>query len=166
MTRACPLATVLYRFDDAARFPVFESHTQVKGVVAVHADRDDAGDFLRIDYQRQAGYAGEDSIVLALPIVAVDGHLRKMLLDVFVGAGKCHFSIEVMDGRGNLFTVRFGAVDFGGWRTLCADASKLLPPVQFLRLRADIAADSAPVRWALRSLSLTGEVRRLAAGIT
>ena len=49
---ACPLATVLYRFDDAARFPIFESHTTAKGPVTVQADRDDAGDFIRIVYQR------------------------------------------------------------------------------------------------------------------
>ena len=166
MTPACPLATVLYRFDDAARFPVFESHTTVKAPVAVHADRDVAGDFLRITYQRQDDDADEVTIVFALPIVAVDGRPRQLLLDVFGDAGGCHLHLEVMDGRGSLLVLPFGLVDFAGWRTLRADASKLESPIQFLRLRLTTARSTSTVRLGLRSLSMTGIVRVAAAGIT
>ena len=166
---ACPLATVLYRFDDAARFPIFESHTTANGPVMVQADRDDAGDFIRIVYQRYEADPNEVTIVLALPLVGVDGQPHQLLLDVFGDAGGCHLYLEGMDARGSLVVVSFGLVDFAGWRTLRADASQLVPPVQFHRLRADIAATptaSAPVRFGLRLLSLTGEVRVTAAGIT
>jgi len=161
---ACPLATVLYRFDEAARFPVFESHTTAKGPVTVHADRDEIGDFIRIVYQRHEADPNEVSIVLALPLVAVDGRPRQLLLDVFGDASGCHLHLEGMDASGSLLVLPFGLVDFTGWRTLRADASKLVPPVQFFRLRADITAASAPVRLGIRSLSLTGEVRVTAAG--
>jgi len=164
---ACPLATVLYRFDDAARFPIFESHTTAKGPVTVQADRDDAGDFIRIVYQRYEADPNEVTIVLALPLVGVDGQPHQLLLDVFGDAGGCHLYLEGMDARGSLVVVSFGLVDFAGWRTLRADASQLVPPVQFHRLRADIAATptaSAPVRFGVRSLSLTGEIRVTSAG--
>ena len=185
---ACPLATVLYRFDDAARFPIFESHTTAKGPVTVQADRDDAGDFIRIVYQRYEADPNEVTIVLALPLVGVDGQPHQLLLDVFGdavrradrgsdepteegGSGRvrgCHLYLEGMDASGSLLALSFGLVDFAGWRTLRADASQLVPPVQFHRLRADIAAAptaSAPFRLGVRSLSLTGEVRVAAAGI-
>lgn len=165
---ACPPATVLYRFDDAARFPVFESHTTVKGPVAVHVDRDDAGDFIRIihPWQDTEAEADEVTIVLALPIVAVDGRPRQLLLDVFGDAGGCHLHLEGMDGRGNLLVLPLGLVDFAGWRTLCADATKLESPVQFHRLRLTTARSSSAVHIGVRSLSLTGDVRVTAAGIT
>jgi len=190
---ACPLATVLYRFDDTARFPVFESHTTAKGPVAIRADGDEAGGFLRIDYRRHEADPDEITIVLALPLVAVDGRLRKLLLDVFGDAGDCHLHLEGMDGRGDLLGVRFGLAMraksspqrsralglTAGWRTLRADASKLVPPVQFHRLRVSSRpreawgevgtgtrpAESALVRLGLRTLSITGEVRFPAKGI-
>ncbi len=164
MTPACPLATLLYRFDDAARFPVFESHTTAKGPVAVHADRDDAGDFLRIDYQRQAANTAEATIVIALPIVSVDGRLRQLLLDVLGDSSGCRLHLEGMDASGSLLVLSFGLVDFSGWRTLRTDASKLLPQVQFHRLRLNTAPSSHAIRIGLRSLFLTGEVRVAAAG--
>jgi hypothetical protein len=166
VTPACPLATVLYRFDDAARFPVFESHTTAKGPVTVQADRDDAGSFLRITYQPQAAYGDEVTIVLALPIVAVDGRPQKFLLDVFGDASGCHFYLEGMDASGSPPLLSFGLVDFIGWRTLRADASKLAPPVQFHRLRLTTAPSTHAVRLGVRSLSVTGEVRIATAGIT
>ena len=161
---ACPLATVLYRFDDAARFPIFESHTTAKGPVTVQADRDDAGDFIRIVYQRYEADPNEVTIVLALPLVGVDGQPHQLLLDVFGDAGGCHLYLEGMDASGSLLALSFGLVDFAGWRTLRADASKLAPPVQFHRLRLTTAPSSHAVRLGVRSLSLTGEVRIAAAG--
>ena len=166
MTPACPLAKVLYRFDDAARFPVFESHTTAKGPVTVQADRDDAGDFIRIAYQRHEADPDEVSIVLALPLVGVDGRLRKLLLDVFGDASNCHLYLEGMDARGSSLLLSFGPVDFEGWRTLGADASKLLPPVQFHRLRLTTTPQFRAVRMGFRSLSLTGAVRVAATGIS
>lgn len=166
MTPACPLATVLYRFDDAARFPVFESHSTAKGPVTVCADRDDGGDFIRIVYQRHESDPDEVTIVLALPLVGVDGRLRKLLLDVFGDASGWHLHLEGMDARESLVALSFGLVDFAGWRTLRADASQLVPPVQFHRLRFTAAPSFHAVRLGIRSLSLTGEVRFAAAGIT
>lgn len=165
MTPACPLATVLYRFDDAGRFPVFESHTKAKGRVAVHVDRDDAGVFLRIAYERQAADADEVTIVLALPLVAVDGRPRQLLLELFGDAGGCHLHLESMDGRGSPLAMPFGVVDFDGWRTLRADGSKLAPPIQLHRLRLTAAQGCASMNLGLRSLSMTGDVRVAAAGI-
>jgi len=162
---ACPLAIVLYRFDDAARFPVFESHTTAQGPVAVRVERDDAGDFLRIDYQRQGTDAGEFTIVLALPIVSVDGRPRQLLLDVLGDAGGCQLNLEGMDGRGGLLVLPLGLVDFDGWRTLRADASKLESPLQFHRLRLTTARSTPTVQIGLRSLLMTGDVRVTAAGI-
>jgi len=186
VTPACPLATALYRFDDAARFPVFESHTTATGPVAIQASRDEAGDFIRIVYQPVEADPAEVSIVLALPLVGVDGRLRKLLLDVLGdadsradrgsyeptvegGSGRvcgCHLYLEGMDGRGELLTVRLGPIDFAGWRTLRADASNLVPPVQFHRLRVTTTPPAHAVRLGIRSLSMTGEVRIAAAGIT
>lgn len=165
MIPASPLATVLYRFDDAARFPIFESHTTAKGPVAIHADRDDAGGFLRITYQRRDDDdADEVTIVLALPLLAFYGGPRQLLLDVFGDAGGCHLYLEGMDASGSLLALSFGLVDFTGWQTLRADASKLVPPVQFHRLRLTTSGSSRAVRLGVRSLSLTGEVRVAAAG--
>ena len=178
MTPACPLATVLYRFDDAARFPIFESYTTAKGPVTVQADRDDAGDFIRIVYQRHEADPDEVDIVLALPLVAVGccrsaaearaevAVKRQLLLDVLGDASGCHLHLEGMDTSGSLLALSFGIVDFDGWRTLRADASKLVPPVQFHRLRLTTAPSSHAVRLGVRSLSLTGEVRVVTAGIT
>lgn len=164
MTPACPLATVLYRFDDACRFPVFESHTTAKGPVTVCADRDDAGGFLRIAYQRRDEDADGVTIVLALPLLAVDGRPKKLLLDVLGDAGGCHLHLEGMDACGNHIVLPFSLVDFTGWRTLRADASKLEPPVQIHRFRLTTAPSSHEVRLGIRSLSLTGEIRVAAAG--
>lgn len=188
MTPACPLATVLYCFDDAARFPVFESHTTAKGIVAIHSDRDEAGDFIRIAYQRHEADPDEVSIVLALPLVGV-GCCRsvaearaevavksQLLLDVFGDAVRradrggrvrhCHLYLEGMDATGSLLVLSFGLVDFEGWRTLRADVSKLVPPVQFHRLRLTVPATSHAVRLGVRSISLTGAVRVAATGIS
>jgi hypothetical protein len=169
---------VLYRFDDAARFPVFESHTTAKGTVAIHVDREEVGDFLRIDYQRHEADPDEVDIVLALPLVAVGccrsaaearaevAVKRQLLLDVFGDASCCHLYLEGMDASGSLLALSFGPVDFTGWHTLRADASKLVSPVQFHRFRLTTAPSSHAVRLGVRSLSLTGEVRVAAAGMT
>jgi len=174
---ACPLATVLYRFDDAARFPVFESHTTAKGPVEVRPLRDEAGDFLRIDYRRHEADADEVAVVLALPIVAVGccrsaaevcaevAVKRQLLLDVFGDASGCRLYLEGMDARGSLVVVSFGLVDFADWRTLRADASQLVPPVQFHRLRLNTAPSSCAICLGIRSLSMTGDVRVVTAGI-
>lgn len=164
MTPACPLGTLLYRFDNAARFPVFESHTTARGPVAVHADRDEAGDFLRISYQRQDADAREITIVMALPIVSVDGRLQQLLFDVLGDSSDCGLLLEGMDASGGLQVLSFGFVDYSGWRTLRTDASKLLPQVQFHRLRLNTALSSRAIRIGFRSLFLTGEVRIAAAG--
>lgn len=177
MTPACPLTTVLYRFDDAARFPVFESHTKASGAVAVLTDRDDAGHFLRIVYERQAADADEFTIVLALPLIAVDccrsvaesradvAVKRQFLLDACGDASGCHLHLEGMDGRGNPLPLAFGPIDFAGWRTLRADGSRLVPPVQFHRLCLTAARSTTAVHVGVRTLSLTGDVRAAVDGI-
>jgi len=178
VTPACPLATVLYRFDDAVRFPVFESHTTAKGPVELQTDRDEAGGFLRIAYQPHEADPNDVTVVLALPLVSVDccrsvaearaevAVKRQLLLEVFGDGSGCHLYLEGMDGRGNLLTGGFGPVDFEGWRTLRTDASTLVPPVQFHRFHLTTAPPSHAVRLGVRLLSLTGEVRVAAAGIT
>jgi len=162
---AYPLATVIYRFDDASRFPVFESHTTAKGPVTVQTQRDDTGDFVRIAYARTEADETEFAIVLALPLVAVDGRPRQLLLDVLGDASGCHLRLEGMDAGGVISAFSFGAVTFQGWRTLRADASKPVPPLQFHRLRITAAPSFAALRLGLRSLSLTGPVRLLPPGI-
>ena len=162
---ACPLATVLYRFDDAARFSVFESHTTAKGPVSVQTERDDTGDFLRIGYERTEADAPEFIIVLALPLAAVDGRPRQLLLDVFGDASGCHLHLEGMGAEDVLLALSFGAVDFEGWRTLRADASKSVPPLQFHRLRIIAAPWLVALRLGLRSHSLTGPVRLVPPGV-
>lgn len=162
---ACPLATVIYRFDDASRFPVFESHTTAKGSVTVQTERDDTGDFVRIGYQRTEADETEFAIVLALPLVAVDGRPRQLLLDVLGDASGCHLRLEGMDAEGGIPAFSFGAVTFQGWRTLHADASKLVPPLQFHRLRITAAGSFAALRLGLRSLSLTGPVHLVPPGL-
>ena len=162
---ACPLATVIYRFDDASRFPVFESHTTAKGSVTVQTQRDDTGDFVRIGYERTEADGTEVAIVLALPLVAVEGRPGQLLLDVLGDASGCHLRLEGMDAGGALLALFFGAVTFQGWRTLRADASKPVPPLQFHRLRITAVPASVAVRLGLRSLSLTGPVRLAPPGV-
>jgi len=162
---ACPLATVLYRFDDAARFPIFESHTTAKGQVAVQTERDDAGSFLRIAYQWKEDDADEVTIVLALPIVAVDGRPRQLLLDVLGEADGSHLHLEYTDGRGGQLVLPMGNVDFKGWRTLRINVSKFVSPLQFHRLRITSDRSTSTVQIGLRALTLTGSVRVVPAGI-
>jgi len=165
VTPACPLATVLYRFDDAARFPVMESHTTAQGPVAVRTDRDDAGRFLRIAYQRQAADADEVTIVLALPLVAIDGRPRQLLLDVLGGSGVWGLQLEGMDGGGGPILFSFGVAEFEGWGTLRTEARQVATPVQFHRLRLISAGSSASPDLGLRLLSVTGAVRLVPPGI-
>ena len=162
---ACSLATVIYRFDDASRFPVFESHTTAKGPVTVQTQRDDTGDFVRIGYERTEADETELAVVLALPLVAVDGRPRQLLLDVLGDASGCHLRLEGMDAEGALLAFSFGAVTFQGWRTLRVDASDPVPPLQFHRLRITAAPSFAALRLGLRSLSLTGPVRLVPPGL-
>ncbi|MFH1108341.1 MAG: hypothetical protein V1790_03965 [Planctomycetota bacterium] len=173
---ACPLATVIYRFDDASRFPVFESHTTAKGSVTVQSACEkpsplggrglgEGGDFVRIGYERTEADETELAVVLALPLVAVDGRPRQLLLDVLGDASGCHLRLEGMDAEGGISAFSFGAVAFQGWRTLRADASKPVPPLQFHRLRITAAPSFAALRLGLRSLSLTGPVRFVPPGL-
>ena len=162
---ARPPATLLYLFDDPARFPVFESHTTVKGPVAVHADRDDAGGFLRIAYQWQDADPDEGTIVLALPLIAVDGSPRQLLLEVLGDAGPWRLTLEGMDANGGGALFSFGVIDLEGGCTLRADASQSIAPLQFHRLRLTVPLASAVVRLGLRSVSLTGAVRLVPPGL-
>jgi hypothetical protein len=162
---ACPLATVIYRFDNASRFPVFESHTTATGPVTVQTQRDDTGDFLRIGYERTGADETEFAVVLALPLVAVDGRPRKLLLDVLGDASGCHLHVEGMAAEGGISAFSFGAVTFHGWRTLREDASKPVPPLQFHRFRITAAPSFVALRLGLRSLSLTGPVRLGQSGV-
>ena len=160
-----PPATLLYLFDDPARFPVFVSHTTVKGPVTVQADRDAAGGFLRIAYQRQDADLNEGTIVLALPLMAVDGNPRQLLFEVLGDAGPWRLTLEGMDANGGRVLFSFGVVDLERRCVLRADASQSITPLQFHRLRLAVPFSSAVVRLGLRSVFLTGAVRLVPPGL-
>ena len=176
-----PKRTLLYAFDDTESFPLLKSYTTARGPVIIHVARDDDHTFLRISVTRQHDDPPRITVVLALPLLAVDGRPEEFLLDVLGDSSGCELLIDAGDAQGRGFAYSFGSADFSGWRTCRTDVQspselwgeherngthRIVPPVQLYRLRieADQSCDSANLGF--RALYVTGDARLAPPGIT
>lgn len=176
----------LYRFGEPSGVAVLECETTLPGSLTLVAEGVTAGGFLRLrwrgggdctshgDGERDRGGESLESIVIALPVVAIDGRPMKLLLEVLGDASGCEIAVDASDARGSRCRYSFGAVDFTGWRTCpaeCRDARRLdggtdvESPIQFFQLRVTPPVQCNAVALGLGSLSVTGDVRLLPPGL-
>lgn len=195
---------LLYRFDNVEDFPVLESETTArervrlclegagndthlhvivkpeKGIYSVadsDADIDVQDGFNEgLETSEQAGGA----VVLALPLLAVDGNPEKFELEASASVGRCDIIAEAGDALGWGFAYSFGRVGVGGRQvhTVNAqqpnefwgdrddeDTSRIIPPIQLFRLRLVVREPSRPLGIDLRALVVTGDVHLVRPGL-
>ncbi|UCE60096.1 MAG: hypothetical protein JSU63_21960 [Phycisphaerales bacterium] len=178
--RSADMSLLLYKFDSADDFPVLDSYTTARGVISSHVEDRGDGSVLRICLARHPDEVPDTVIVLALPLVAVDGEPERLELTVHGDGSRCRLSIDASDARGIGFSYSFGQVDFMGKRTCRADVCKpdevwdecqhnhrpqVTPPIQLLRLRIHFNRSAAQASVGLVALSVTGNAHRGASGI-
>lgn len=174
------MRTLLYRFDDAEAFALLKSQTTARGPVTVRVDCQDNDMFLRVTLTRQEDDPPEITVVIALPLLAVDGKLEEFLLDLLGDASGCRIFAEAGDTHGWGFTYSFGSVDFSGWRTCTVNAQNpseywgerekdgtpgVVPPVQLFKLGLLMSESCRAIDIGLGKLSVTGDVRLAPPGI-
>jgi hypothetical protein len=162
------LATVVHRFADGD-FPLFEAHTTVAGPVLLTRDAGQALPFQRVAYVRADNDPPRPEIVLALPLVKVDGVLRKFVLTVRGDASGARLEMDAGDASGDQLRYDFGIVGFDGWRALSSEARRggdksdrqaaFAPPICPLRLRIVLPETCARLDLGLGELSVTGAAR-------
>ena len=168
------------RFDNVATFPILESQTTAQRPVCITVDSDSAGKFLRISRPAPRAADHSDAIVLALPLVATDGELHQILLDMCGDGSGCSVAIEASDVGGRGLVYSLGRVDFRGWRILHSDIGRPeavwqapdsavpgepQPPICLHRLRLTWVSYPEASDMGLRALSVTGRPRRAAPGL-
>lgn len=177
------MSIVLYRFDNVDKFPVLESKTTTRGPVAMDVDPPSAsGDppGLRIVVPRQPAEVVEPTVVLTLPVRAIDGKPRHFLLAVCGDASGCRVWLEGTDATGMGLAYTFGTVRFTGWRICTADAAQpeehgsgreheaapaVTSPLHFHRLGFALGANEKGMDIRLRTLGASGDVRLAVPGI-
>lgn len=174
---------LLYRFDNAERYPVLESRTTVRGEVTIRihppsVDADQAT--LRITVPPQPIDLAEPTIVLALPLRAIDGEPRQLLLDLYGDAGGCRVWLEAGDATGLGLVYGLGTIHFAGWGTCTADATQpserwgsqqhegptgVMLPLHLYRLGFALQANREGMDIRLRTLGVSGDLRFAPSGI-
>lgn len=174
------MRTLLYRFDDAEAFALLKSQTTARGPVTIRVDCQGNDMFLRVTVTRQQDDPPEITVVIALPLLAVDGKPEEFLLNVLGDASGCRIFAEAGDAHGWGFAYSFGSVDFSDWRTCPADARSpseywgereksgtpgIVPPVQLFKLGLLMSETCRTIDIGLGKLSVTGDVRIAPPGI-
>lgn len=174
------MSTLLYRFDNTEDFLLLESETTARGLVAIRVDGIKPHSFLRIAMTRHSEDPPEITVLVALPLIAIDGKPQKLLLDVLGDAGGCHLFLEAGDAQGWGFAYSLGSVDFTGWRTCTVDVQEpgeywgerredatpgIIPPLQLYRLGLTMSERCRAVDVGLGALNVTGDVRLAPPGI-
>ncbi|MGB2984848.1 MAG: hypothetical protein WBE26_03115 [Phycisphaerae bacterium] len=131
-------------------------------------------------WDRQERDPAEVTVVIMLPLVAIDGDPQQLLLDVLGDASGCDLIVEAGDAQGWGFGYSFGSVNVSGWHTCSAnvqkpsefwgarqqgDVSGVVPPVQLFRLRLSMSESCEGVDIGFGALSVTGDVRLAPPGI-
>ncbi len=180
------MSTLVYRFDDAAAFPLLETETTARGPVTlcVEGGRDRSAKmisaFLRIALQRRTSDPPEITVVIGLPLIAIDGNPERLLLDVLGDASGCRLFVEGGDARGWGFCYSLGEVDFTGWRECWAEVQRptkywgqckeegrggVVMPLQPFRVGIRLSERCRKIDVGLGALRVTGDVRLVAPGI-
>lgn len=172
--------TVLYRFDAIDRFPLLRSYTTASGPVNIHTEGSEAECVLRVCAVAHSSDPAAAQVVLALPLLGVDGDPKQLLLDLDGDGDGSEVFIEAMDGSGRCVTYSLGTVDFQGRGTCSADARRAREvgasgggarlvdvslPIQFCRLGFVLRSSGRGMNVGLIALRVTGAVRFPATGI-
>lgn len=168
------MTTLLYRFDSPDLMTVLEQQTTARGPVDIRAQQHGGATTLRVAVRRHSKDAVEVKVVLALPLVAVDGVPEKFLLDIVGDGSGCLLYLEAGDARGWGFAYWLGKVDFTGPGTCSAEVHRpwkywgarkkdgtagVVPPVQPFRLAIAMSAACDGFDLCVRALHVTGQVR-------
>ena len=174
------MTTLLYRFDSPDLMTVLEQQTTARGPVDIRAEQYGGATALRVAVRRHREDAVEVKVVLALPLVAIDGVPEKFLLDIIGDASGCLLYLEAGDIRGWGFAYWLGKVDFTGPGTCSAEVQRpwkywgarkkddtggVVPPVQPYRLGITMGALCDGFDLCLRALHVTGQVRLAPTGL-
>ncbi len=180
---------LIYRFDNAESYRIFEGATSVVKPVMLRVETDRGEAVLRIVARRRAdGAAGR--VVLALPLRAIGGigpnasvsclKTVQFQLEACRGDGGGPVRLEASDAGGGEVVCVFEPARFVGWCRLTADitrpdqsaASRRLGdvagitfPLQLERLTFDLVPSQEVMDLRLKALAVTGDVRLVAVGI-
>jgi hypothetical protein len=174
------MSTLVYRFNSVDDFPVLESYTTVRGSVATRVEGRGNQALLRVIVEPREDEADDAAVVIALPLIAVDGMPERFELTVAGDASGCQVMLEASDAKSVNLAYSFGTVDFASVRDCSADVqravevrygrheggtAKITPPIQLFRLVIRVSTSCQRVALGLVALAVTGEVRLAPAGI-
>jgi len=114
----------LYRFDSVEDFPVLESYTTVRGPVRTRIDGKGDEAFLLVTADLCADEPADSVVVIALPLLAVDGRPERLELALVCDQRGCAVFLDAMDATGTGLTYSFGTIDFTGAGTCSMDVQK------------------------------------------
>ena len=167
------MSILLCRFDSVDDFPVLESYTTLRGPVTTRVEGRGNEAMLRVLVDPQQNEPDDATVVIGLPLVAVDGAPERLELTIDGDASRCQLLLDVTDGRGGGLTYSFGIVDFSCVRTCSVDVqrpvevwggqyernpAKTTPPIHLLRLTIRVDTSRERVDVGLVTLAVTGEV--------
>lgn len=174
------MRTLIHQFDDPRKLQVLEGSGAATDDAIIRAMSDETGPFLEMVWRRSNSQTGEESILLALSPVLINGRIERLVLNVKGDDSECSLFFEAGDKYGWGFSFELGSVDFVGWRSMTVDAAKpaevwgdrkkqdaggIAPPLQLHSLGLHLPATCNEVSLGLRTLEAEGDVELLPAGL-
>ena len=169
---------IVFRFDDARKFPLVSSLTTVGKDVRLEILTDATQRSLRIVTTGENTVDNQRDIVLALPLNAVDGAPAGIELEVTGDTRPSQIYIEGSDGAGAGLVWELSGLEGAGRHVLSASTDKphdrwdrgdeadtpVIPPLIFHRLRLTVSG-AHTVDIVLHELRVTGNVRLAPSGL-
>jgi len=166
----------LYKFDAVKPYPVLASQSTARGRIdTVLAGRGE-DESLYVSLQRRPDEQGDVTLVMAMPVRAVEGVVEGVEIDVISEAPGWRLFLEGGDPLGESRSFDCGAVEAMG-RATCRWRGTLEPTqqagadarqrgtMQFHRLRIVIPPELEFARFGLVCVRVLGDVRPVSAGL-
>ena len=174
------MSALLYRFNRPETFPLLSTYTTARGPVSIRVvgESDDAA--LTLALGRHHDDPGEITVMLGLPLIAIEGRPERLELDLSGDLTGCRVFVEAADSCGVGITYTLGGEGGSGPRTWSAKAQDPdeswgerhhgdLPgsalPLQFHRLGFALGPGCRGVDVRLTRLRVTGDVRLAGPGM-
>lgn len=162
----------LYKFDSVNSYPVLASQSTPRGRIdSVLAGRDENAS-LYLSVQRRRDEEGPLTIVLAMPVRAVEGVVEGLEIDVVCEEPGCRLFLEGGDPLGQTRSFDCGVAE-GAGRVTCRWVGEITPQegapergtMQFHRIRLVIPAELEFARLGLMSVRVLGDVHPVLTGL-
>ena len=175
------MTTRLYRFDDIEALPILESRTTVRGGVVTNVRSAGEEAEVTLTLARHPADPTDACVMLALPIIAVDGMPERLGLTIRGDGSGVRPFLEAGDAEVGGFIYRFERINTTGVGTHWVDVvnpsewlgerqtqegeATIAPPLRLYRLGFTIGDAAKGLAIGLRGIVVTGEVRLTSPGI-